>query len=67
MATGIVFYFSKDRGYGVIKQDGDDAQVRVNAADIEVPETQHLITGQRVEFEASAGKDGVVARKVRVV
>ena len=67
MATGIVFYFSKDRGYGVIKQDGDDAQVRVNAADIEVPETKHLITGQQVEFEVSAGGEGLLARHVRVI
>ncbi|AKT40285.1 cold-shock protein [Chondromyces crocatus] len=67
MATGTVFYFSKDKGMGVIKQDGDDAQVRVLAADIEEPETKHLITGQKVEFEVSAGAEALRALNVRVV
>jgi len=66
MSTGTVKFFYDDKGYGIIaSEDGPDVFVHHNAIVMNGYHT--LEEGQRVEFEAKQGEQGVEADNVRVV
>ncbi len=63
--TGIVKWFSKDKGYGFICQD-DGGDIFVHISDIQ-EEPKILLDGQAVEFELEKGARGLKAKDVKVV
>ena len=63
MKTGIVKFFSKEKGYGFIEQDsGSDLFVHVN--DVNGASLQE---GDSVEFEIGEGKKGPCAKEVKTI
>ncbi len=66
MAEGTVKWFSNEKGYGFIQQDGGD-DVFVHFSEIQVDGYKSLAEGQRVEFEVVQGNKGLQASGVRVI
>lgn len=66
MAEGTVKWFSNEKGYGFIQQDGGD-DVFVHFSEIQVDGYKSLAEGQRVEFEVVQGTKGLQASGVRVI
>ena len=66
MAEGTVKWFSNEKGYGLIQQDGGD-DVFVHFSEIQVDGYKSLAEGQRVEFEVVQGTKGLQASGVRVI
>ncbi len=64
MATGIVTSFNAVQGYGFITPDDDSANVFVNLSAIEHGGLDALQEGQRVEYEAQRGPEGLRATSV---
>ncbi len=67
MATGIVKWFNRAKGYGFItREDGDD--VFVHRSNIEDGGFDAALEeGQTVEFEVGSGSQGEEARNVRPI
>ena len=66
MATGVVKWFSSEKGYGFISQeDGPDVFVHFSA--IEGSGYRNLEENQKVEFDLTQGQKGPQAANVRVV
>lgn len=65
MATGIVKWFSAEKGFGFITQDGGGADVFVHHSAIEGSGYRELSEGQRVAYETSTGPKGLQASAVR--
>ena len=64
MTTGVVKWFSNDKGYGFIaRPDGDDVFVHYSAIDSNG--FRSLEEGQVVEFEVTQGPKGLQATNVR--
>lgn len=64
MTTGVVKWFSNDKGYGFIaRPDGDDVFVHYSA--IDANGFRSLEEGQVVEFEVTQGPKGLQATNVR--
>lgn len=64
MTTGVVKWFSNDKGYGFIaRPDGDDVFVHFSA--IDASGFRSLEEGQVVEFEVTQGPKGLQASNVR--
>jgi CspA family cold shock protein len=66
MATGVVKWFSNEKGYGFIARDGEP-DVFVHFSAIDGTGYRSLVEGQQVEFEVGAGQKGPEAQTVRVV
>jgi CspA family cold shock protein len=66
VATGVVKWFSNEKGYGFIAREGEP-DVFVHFSAIEGSGYRGLEEGQRVEFEVGQGQKGPEARSVRVV
>ena len=66
MASGVVKWFSNEKGYGFIARDGEP-DVFVHFSAIEGTGYRSLTEGQQVEFEVGAGQKGPEAQTVRVV
>jgi CspA family cold shock protein len=66
LAEGTVKWFSNEKGYGFIQQDGGD-DVFVHFSEIQVDRYKSLAEGQRVEFEVVQGTKGLQASGVRVI
>ena len=66
MAEGTVKWFSNEKGYGFIQQDGGD-DVFVHFSEISGEGYKTLAEGQRVEFEVTEGDKGKQANGVHVV
>lgn len=67
MATGIVKWFSNDKGYGFITQDDDGSDVFVHHSAIRGHGHTSLAEGARVEYEIEQGPKGPQARDVHTV
>lgn len=65
MATGTVTSFNAVQGYGFIAPDDDSANVFVNFSAIDHGGLEALQQGQRVEYEAQPGPEGLRASTVR--
>ena len=66
MATGTVKWFSPEKGYGFISQEGGP-DVFVHFSAIEGAGYRNLEEGQQVEFEVTQGDKGPQASNVRLV
>jgi CspA family cold shock protein len=67
MATGIVKWFSNDKGYGFITQDDGGSDVFVHHSAIRGHGRTSLAEGARVEYEIEQGPRGPQARDVHTV
>ena len=65
MATGTVKWFSSEKGYGFISQEGGE-DVFVHFSAIQGDGYRNLEEGQPVEFEVTSGDKGPQAANVRV-
>ncbi len=64
--TGVVKWFSSEKGYGFIQDDsGQDVFVHFSA--IQATGYRSLEEGQRVEFQVTTGDKGPQAANVRVL
>jgi CspA family cold shock protein len=66
VATGTVKWFSSEKGYGFISQEGGD-DVFVHFSGIEGAGYKNLEENQAVEFEVTQGPKGLQAVNVRIV
>lgn len=68
MATGTVKWFNAQKGYGFIQPDDGSKDVFVHISAVEKSGIGHLNEGQKVSFEAQAGRQGKVsAENLRAV
>ena len=67
MAQGTVKWFSAEKGYGFIAQDGGGPDVFVHFSAIAGSGYRSLEENQRVEFEVTQGQKGPQAEQVRAV
>ena len=66
MATGTVKWFSQEKGYGFISQEGGP-DVFVHMSAIQGEGYRNLEDGQQVEFEVTQGDKGPQATNVRPI
>ncbi|MHC4883507.1 MAG: cold-shock protein [Planctomycetota bacterium] len=66
MATGIVKWFSNDKGYGFIVPDDGGKDLFVHYSNIEGDGFKTLEENSKVTFEAAEGKKGPEATNVRL-
>ena len=66
MSKGTVKWYNKDKGFGFIAPDEGTRDIYVQSSNIET-EDHSLDDGQRVEYEASMGRKGPEAIRVRGV
>ena len=67
MATGVTKWFSAEKGYGFIAQDGNGPDVFVHFSALTGEGYRELAEGQKVEFEVTQGPKGPQASGVRVI
>ncbi|MFC1736019.1 cold-shock protein [Candidatus Hydrogenedentota bacterium] len=65
MATGIVKWFSDQKGFGFITPEEGGEDLFVHHSNIDAEGFRTLAEGQKVDFEAAQGKKGPEALKVR--
>ncbi|HZX10014.1 MAG: cold shock domain-containing protein [Candidatus Aminicenantes bacterium] len=67
MAKGIVKWFSDERGYGFIEQEGKDKDIFVHYSSITMPGFKTLTEGEEVSFDIEENERGLVAKNVTKV
>lgn len=65
--TGIVKWFSDDKGYGFITPDRGGKDLFAHFKEIEGDGHKTLAEGQRVEYEVTQGQKGPQAGRIRVL
>ena len=66
MPTGRIKYYNPDKGFGFIAQDNGEADVFLHVSAINWVDDE-LGAGQRVKYDITEGKRGLVARNVEVL
>jgi CspA family cold shock protein len=67
MATGVVKWFSDEKGFGFITPDDGGKDAFVHFSGISGDGFRSLPEGARVEFEVSEGQKGPQATNVRTI
>ena len=65
MATGVVKWFSAEKGFGFITPDDSSADVFVHFSAIQIDGYKSLDEGQKVEYDVTQGQKGPQAANVR--
>ncbi|MEV6028900.1 cold-shock protein [Streptomyces sp. NPDC052036] len=65
MAIGTVKWFSAEKGFGFIQQDGGDTDVFAHYSKIAAQGYRELQEGQRVSFDVNSGPKGPQAENIR--
>ena len=65
MTTGVVKWFSSEKGYGFITPDDGSDDVFAHFSNIDSNGYRTLEEGQKVEFEITSGPKGPQADRVR--
>jgi CspA family cold shock protein len=61
MATGTVKWYNPQKGYGFIQPDGGSKDVFVHVSALHQAGMSNLDEGQKVRFEAVAGRQGKIS------
>ncbi len=67
VATGIVKWFSSEKGYGFVTPDDGSADVFVHFSAIQGEGYKNLEEGQKVEYDVTSGQKGPQAANVKPV
>jgi CspA family cold shock protein len=67
MATGVVKWFSAEKGFGFVTPDDGSADVFVHFSAIQGDGYKSLDEGQKVEFDVTAGQKGPQAANLRPI
>ncbi len=67
MATGVVKWFSDEKGFGFITPDEGSKDLFVHHSSIQADGYRSLAEGARVEYESEQGDKGPKAVNVRLV
>jgi CspA family cold shock protein len=67
MATGVVKWFSDEKGFGFITPDEGSKDLFVHHTSIEADGYRSLAEGSRVEYESEQGDKGPKAVNVRAI
>jgi CspA family cold shock protein len=67
MATGVVKWFSDEKGFGFITPDDGGSDAFVHFSAIQGDGFRTLAEGAKVEFELGEGQKGPQAQNVRVI
>ena len=67
MATGVVKWFSAEKGFGFVTPDDGSADVFVHFSAIQGDGYKSLDEGQKVEFDVTAGQKGPQAANLRTI
>ena len=65
MTTGVVKWFSSEKGYGFITPDDGSDDVFAHFSNIDSNGYRTLEEGQKVEFEITQGPKGLQAENIR--
>lgn len=61
MPSGIVKWFNPARGFGFIQPDDGSSDVFVHISALEHSDLEHLLDGQKVQFDVERGQNGKLA------
>ena len=67
MATGVVKWFSDEKGFGFITPDEGSKDLFVHHSSIQADGYRSLAEGSRVEYESEQGDKGPKAVNVRTI
>ena len=67
MATGVVKWFSSEKGFGFVTPEDGSADVFVHFSAIQGEGFKNLEEGQKVEYDVTTGQKGPQASNVRPV
>jgi CspA family cold shock protein len=67
MATGVVKWFSDEKGFGFITPDEGSKDLFVHHSSIQADGYRSLAEGARVEYESEQGDKGPKAINVRLI
>lgn len=61
MTIGIVKFFNVGKGFGFIQPEDGSKDIFVHISAVQAAGMNELVEGQRVSFDAQAGRDGRVS------
>lgn len=66
-STGVVKWFSNEKGYGFITPDDGGKDIFVHFSGIQGQGHKNLTAGQQVEYEVAEGPKGAQADQVEII